>query len=122
MVAFRHAVVYNLRAEIQNFRLEPKNYLNMFDKESHNHIQIFQLKVVPSIKKLKLNKKTIKRITARNNGYKNHFYLKYVEKEALNRTNRDYFPPNVSMCIALSTTTSLSNYFEAHVPINYRFS
>jgi len=50
-VVFRHAVVYSLTAEIQTLRLEAKNYLNMFDKESHNDIQIFQLSVVPSIKK-----------------------------------------------------------------------
>jgi len=48
--------------------------------------------------------------------------LKYAEKEASVRTNRDYSPPNVSMYMVLSTTISLSNYFEAHVPINYRFS
>jgi len=30
-------------------RLEAKNDLNMFDKESHNHIKIYQLRVVPSI-------------------------------------------------------------------------
>jgi len=71
---------------------------------------------------MKIEQKATKRITPRNNSYKNHFYLKYVENEALNRTNRDYFPPNVSTYIVLSTTTSLSNYFEAHVPINYRFS
>ena len=62
-----------------------------------------------------------KKITPRNNGYKNHFYLKYVEKEALFRTNRGYFPPNVSMYMVLSTTISLSSCFEAHVPISYRF-
>lgn len=69
----------------------------MSHKEIHNQIKIFQLKVVPSIKKIKIEEKTIKPITPRNNGYKNNFYLKYVEKEALDRTNRDYFPPNASL-------------------------
>jgi len=59
-------VIYNLIAEIQTLRLEAKNYLNMFEKESHNHIEIFLLRVVPSIEKkmkIELKNQTIKRIT-----------------------------------------------------------